>query len=354
MYTVDVFYKDVDAFQMIQVSATNIAESAVSQTFLTVANVFEFEIGDVIIVIKAGAVCDNKIIHRVANLIHQRTLKTHCYFFIEDLFTQYPYPPELALIEQIVKYHNLPHTVYHCEKNLLTRYYDWFLVDSVLSHKHLPNITTTFSTTLCCLNRRYTDYRYLACAVLANYQQVSVTQHYSLNQIENCAIDCNRLDPALQLENGLSILQSAGKQQNHHHMVEVDYTSPNAVQQLIKVTQNSYCSLVTESKFHSNMPNFSEKTLRAIVSGRPFLLLAPAGTLQLLRDLGFQTFSKYWNETYDHVTDSTERFQQVMLTIMGILETKDLSLEPMMHILEHNQQQIQYLPERMNKLLQFV
>lgn len=348
MAVVDILYQNT----IIQIDADNISTTLLSKTFITVKNLFCFGSNDVVIVIRAGAVSNETIYYKILNNINQIVDKTHLHFFMEDLFTTETNTPEIELMRNISKYFNLEYTVYHCEKNNFTKYFDWYVVDSVISLTTLPNIHPYFSKKICCLNRRYTDYRYLASAFLSNYvNDVSLTQHYSLPVVENSLIQTDKLDYKLNIETGLAILQGQGRINSHQIPVDVDYTSKQASDKLIAVTQDCFCSLVTESKFHSSRPNFSEKTLRAIISGRPFVLLAPQGTLQLLRDLGVKTFSQFWDESYDLEADSTKRFEKVMFVIKEILEKEHLDIEPMMPILEHNQKHLGSIPKQMHRLL---
>jgi hypothetical protein len=348
MAVVDIFYQD----KIIQIDPTSVSVNSISGPFISIKNLFRFGSNDVVIVIRANAVSNEKIYHKTLNHINQIKDKTHLYFFIEDLFTTETNIPELVFIKKVSDYFKLHYTVYHCEQNTFTKYFDWYVADSVLSLTELPSIHQFFSKKICCLNRRYTDYRYLASAFLSNYaNHVSLTQHYSLPTVENSLIDIDQLDYKLQIKTGLSVLHGQGRINNYQTPVDVDYTSKQSSDKLIAITQDCFCSLVTESKFHSNMPNFSEKTLRAIVSGRPFVLLAPAGTLQLLKDLGFKTFSRYWDESYDLEQDSTKRFEKVMFVVKDILENENLDIEPMMPLLEYNQKQLGSIPKRMYRLL---
>ena len=348
MAVVDIFYQN----NVIQIGLDSTTMTPASEPFISVSNLFKFQPTDVVVVIRAGAVTDKQILYKTLNNINQITNKLHLHFFIEDLFTTEDKPLELEFIEKISKHFNLNSTIYHCEKNNRTRYFDWYVADSVLSTTKLPEIHQFFSKKICCLNRRYTDYRYLASAFLSNYaNHVALTQHYSLPTVANTLIDIDKLDTSLNIKTGLGLLCGQGKVNNHTIPVDVDYTSQPASDKLLAITQDSFCSLVTESKFHSTMPNFSEKTLRAIISGRPFILLAPPGTLQLLRDLGFKTFSKYWDESYDLETDSTKRFEKVMFVVKDILEKENLDIEPLFPVLEHNQKQLGSIPKRMYQLL---
>jgi len=348
MAVVDILHQNT----VIQIDIDSVSTTTLSEPFLTIKSLFCFESSDVVIVIRAGAVSNDKIYYRILNNINQIVDKTHLHFFIEDLFTTETNPLELNFIQKISKYFNLKHTVYHCEKNSFTKYFDWYVADSVLSLTTLPDIHPYFSKKICCLNRRYTDYRYLASAFLSNYvNDVSLTQHYSLPTVANSLIETDKLDYKLNIKTGLAVLHGQGRINNYQIPVDVDYTSKPAADKLIAITQNCFCSLITESKFHSGMPNFSEKTLRAIISGRPFVLLAPHGTLQLLKDLGFKTFSRFWDESYDLETDSTKRFEKVMFIIKEILEKGHLDIETMMPILEHNQKHLGSIPKQMYRLL---
>lgn len=347
MAVVDIFNQT----KVVQITTDTVSETPLSEPFISINSLFNFSKDDIVIVIRAGALTSDKILYKTLNNLNQITNKKHLHFFIEDLFTTETNPPELNFIKQISKYFNLNFTVYHCEKNNFTKYFDWYVADCVLSISLLPEIHSHFSKKICCLNRRYTDYRYLASAFLSNYvNHVALTQHYSLSTVENSLIDVDKLDYKLDINTGLRTLHGQGKINNYQSPVDVDYTSKEASDKLIAITQDSFCSLVTESKFHSTMPNFSEKTLRAIISGRPFVLLAPPGTLKLLRDLGFKTFSKYWDESYDLETDSTKRFEKVMFVVKDILEKESLDIEPMLPVLKHNQEQLKSIPRRMYQL----
>jgi hypothetical protein len=337
---------------MKQIDADKVSNTRISRTFKSINNLFCFGDNDIVIVIRAGAVYNEKIYSKILNSINQIANKNHLHFFMEDLFTTPTNSPEVELMTNISKYFNLEYTIYHCEKNSVTKYFDWFVAESVIELIERPRIHQQFSKKICCFNRRYTDYRYLASAFLSNYvNDVSLTQHYSLPAVENNLINVDQLDSKLNIQTGLAILNGQGRINDYHIPVCVDYTSEKAREKLIKITQDCFCSLITESKFHSDMPNFSEKTLRAIISGRPFVLLAPVGTLQLLKDLGFKTFSRFWDESYDLETDSTKRFEKVMFIIKEILEKEHLDIEPMMPILEHNQKHLGSIPKQMYQLL---
>jgi hypothetical protein len=70
-------------------------------------------------------------------------------------------------------------------------------------------------------------------------------------------------------------------------------------------------SVVLETIFDQRI-HLTEKILRAIACGHPFILAAGPGSLQLLRSYGFHTFHGYVNEEYDTITDHKERLGAII------------------------------------------
>jgi hypothetical protein len=70
-------------------------------------------------------------------------------------------------------------------------------------------------------------------------------------------------------------------------------------------------SVVLETVFDARI-HLTEKTLRPLACGHPFILAAGPGSLALLKKYGFQTFSPYINETYDTVQDNDLRLQLIV------------------------------------------
>lgn len=73
----------------------------------------------------------------------------------------------------------------------------------------------------------------------------------------------------------------------------------------------SFCCILTETKFAHPFPCFSEKVINAIMCKRPFILVAPALTLQYLKSAGFKTFDKWWDESYDQEADHEKRLIKI-------------------------------------------
>ena len=76
--------------------------------------------------------------------------------------------------------------------------------------------------------------------------------------------------------------------------------------------------VVLETLFDDSRWHLTEKTLRPIACGRPFLLMSTAGSLAYLRQYGFETFSGLIDESYDQITNPRQRLQAVIAEMSRI------------------------------------
>jgi hypothetical protein len=70
--------------------------------------------------------------------------------------------------------------------------------------------------------------------------------------------------------------------------------------------------IVLETLFDDSRLHLTEKALRPIACGRPFILAGTAGSLAYLRSYGFQTFDGLIDESYDTITDNSQRLQYIV------------------------------------------
>ena len=82
--------------------------------------------------------------------------------------------------------------------------------------------------------------------------------------------------------------------------------------------QESDISVILETVFDDSRIHLTEKTLRPIACGHPFMLLAGPGSLEYIRRYGFKTFSPWIDESYDLETDSFRRMQKVIDSMQKI------------------------------------
>jgi hypothetical protein len=69
--------------------------------------------------------------------------------------------------------------------------------------------------------------------------------------------------------------------------------------------------VVLETLFDDSRLHLTEKSLRPIACGQPFILAGTHGSLEYLRSYGFKTFGDVWDESYDLVEDPAERLTQI-------------------------------------------
>jgi hypothetical protein len=123
---------------------------------------------------------------------------------------------------------------------------------------------------------------------------------------------------------------------------------PNENSQLM----SSYCltnfdeaadSLVyvpTETVYFGQRLHITEKTFKAIALEMPFVLIAPAGSLEYMREYGFQTFSHVFDESYDQEINDIRRVERVV-QLLKDLDNLSVKERQQIHraclpIVEHN------------------
>jgi len=112
--------------------------------------------------------------------------------------------------------------------------------------------------------------------------------------------------------------------------------------------QNTYFSLVNETNFYINIPGeepgrfFSEKTFKPIGERHPFILVNPPYSLSKLREIGYQTFNPYINESYDQELDDDKRLKMILDEVERLCNLTDNELAYFLAnvspICDHNQQ----------------
>ncbi len=81
--------------------------------------------------------------------------------------------------------------------------------------------------------------------------------------------------------------------------------------------------VVLETVFDDTRLHLTEKILRPIACGKPFILVAPAGSLALLKHYGFKTFGEFIDESYDQESDPMLRMQMIVRTMKQISEMSE-------------------------------
>jgi hypothetical protein len=124
-------------------------------------------------------------------------------------------------------------------------------------------------------------------------------QHYTQHVFKNKSLQITNFT----LEQHLSI-------NSVDATASADYVSKDYASTAIEV--------VLETLFDDTKWHLTEKTLRPIACGKPFILAATSGSLQYLRDYGFETFADVIDESYDTITDSKHRLDAIVAEMKRI------------------------------------
>ena len=134
------------------------------------------------------------------------------------------------------------------------------------------------------------------------------------DRVEDCPIELDRLNIRSDIERFLAAgpytcdSLTAAAHNDHSLHVQEHYDS-------------TACSIILETHFDADGSGGSfltEKTFKCLKHGHPFVVFAPAGSLQALRTMGYRTFDRVIDPTYDTVEDNTLRYLSVMRTIQQL------------------------------------
>jgi len=82
--------------------------------------------------------------------------------------------------------------------------------------------------------------------------------------------------------------------------------------------KDSFCNIVTESRIDLKTIHITEKTDKCFSAGQPFVLVSGPNYLKKLHELGFKTFDKWWDESYDEEEDFEKRISKIKEVIKHI------------------------------------
>ena len=156
---------------------------------------------------------------------------------------------------------------------------------------------------------------------LTSFSAMDNGQHYQAHVFANPELGISRGDLHQQL-----------LPNTHDSAASADYCNHDYAQTGIEV--------VLETLFDDSRLHLTEKTLRPIACGKPFILVATPGSLQYLKNYGFQTFGDLIDESYDQITHAPTRLRAIMQEMKRIanldVDTKHQLYQQMHTIAEKN------------------
>ena len=141
------------------------------------------------------------------------------------------------------------------------------------------------------------------------------------NLITECQTSCNSIEPELQIH------------YSQHQYIDPQWKPEYCLEDYVNPTQATSCSsadfdlddynhtdfeIVLETLFDDSRVHLTEKILRPIACGQPFLILGTAGSLKYLQTYGFKTFGNIIDESYDVLTTAKDRMQSIINTMSTI------------------------------------
>jgi hypothetical protein len=154
--------------------------------------------------------------------------------------------------------------------------------------------------------------------------------------------------PAAELLKELPLLLSSPE--NYTQFTGYNYSDP-----LTQLYQDIFLDVVVESHVAGNTFFPTEKTVRAMLMKKPFVLFASINSLDYLHQMGFRTFADFWPETYDGY-ESGDRLTQIYKVIDSLAQKTPDELEQlywaMTYTLDHNYDLLQ--SKRFNKRIKHI
>jgi len=105
--------------------------------------------------------------------------------------------------------------------------------------------------------------------------------------------------------------------------------------------RNTFISIVMGAfPFDTSGYHLHSSTFNPMYGGHPIIQFAPYKTLEVMKQYGFKTFDKWWNESYDDEKDDWKRLQMVIDLVLKLsdYDEKDLlhMYNEMKETLQHN------------------
>jgi len=260
-------------------------------------------------------------------------------------------------------YHVEKYYPYYNNMKLITD--DVFIKLYTLFRKLLPPPINKIEKKFISLNWRYTTHRHIIAAYLKSTNSAFLSWKYKCNletfsknlwfdidmwkntkQYNNLLTGISQLDIESPItldtrELAVSIDTEDNSYPLQTYQPEIYVFLKKSTNDIISdIYTKAFVAVVNESRFAQPTGNFSEKVIQAILHKLPFILVAPPYTLKYMREMGFKTFSEFWDESYDEITCNADRMLKILQLIDTIneksIEELELIREKIQDIVKHN------------------
>jgi hypothetical protein len=121
---------------------------------------------------------------------------------------------------------------------------------------------------------------------------------------------------------GKSITTLRAENENYYYDIKNWYNQKlgSGAHLNIEAHMNCFLNIVTETLFNNESIFLTEKTYKPIYMCQPFIIFGNPHSLKKLKELGYKTFNKWWDESYDNEMDVNVRFQKIVIILEKITE----------------------------------
>ncbi len=207
--------------------------------------------------------------------------------------------------EDVIKYQNsqvIP--IYYWSHALIAL--DWFrFAQHIKQKKQIKNIFLIYS-------RAWSGTR--------EYRLKFAELLIGLNLQTHCKTSVNPIEPELGIHYSQHLFDNPSWRPLcilEDHFPTTTATSHYSADFNIDDYESTDIEVILETLFDDDRLHLTEKSLRPIACGQPFILAGTYGSLEYLRSYGFKTFNNIWNEQYDNIEDPQER----LVAIADLMKT---------------------------------
>ena len=216
------------------------------------------------------------------------------------------------------------------------RYFEY--TGEMLAFSNTSNIEKHFLW----LNRRSREHRLYA-----------LHQAYKMNLFDNCLYSLHDLEnftdeefikflsAYLNFEDINLEFRKLKKRLDQHYNQNSGLQRMKEINDLKYYSDKTYVDIIGEFNCSNQKVFLTEKTSRAIALGKPFVIFGDRGSLHELRSLGFRTFDKFWDESYDKLDTAKQRMDRALQTLDWIRNNIDITQgysNEMIKVLEFNKE----------------
>jgi hypothetical protein len=208
-------------------------------------------------------------------------------------------------------------------------YFEWMVSRLIVEHQKLKrdvlpkNIDyTKIEKTFLCLNRVHRWHR-INLFLLWNVNSLMKDTYYTLNNKTNFTVGSGYPDNIWRETLDPRIIDKF--KLTEEDTDKIHSTLPLKIDEFVEASemaglysavdpyyQTSLISVVTETNFENNDIFNTEKIFKPMVHRHPFILVGPYKTLEHLKNMGYKTFSDFWDESYDDIEDPFERLLKIV------------------------------------------